>query len=91
MNKAAAYIENVQRLINDVFHTQLPSIESASREIAKALEYERNVFLFGTGHSHILAEELFFRAGGLVRIRPVLEDALMLHTSASKSSELQQL
>ncbi len=91
MNKAAAYIENIQRLINDVLHTQLPAIESASREIAKALEKERKVFLFGTGHSHILAEEMFFRAGGLVKIQPVLEDALMLHTSASKSSELQQL
>lgn len=91
MNKAAAYIENIQRLINEVLHTQLPAIESASREIAKALENEKKVFLFGTGHSHILAEEMFFRAGGLVKIQPVLEDALMLHTSASKSSELQQL
>ena len=84
MNKAAAYIENIQRLINDVLHTQLPAIESASREIAKAMENDKKVFLFGTGHSHILAEEMFFRAGGLVRIHPVLEDALMLHTSASK-------
>ena len=91
MNKAAAYIENIQKLINDVLHTQLSSIESASHEFASAIESDRKIFLFGTGHSHLLAEEMFFRAGGLVKLQPVLEDALMLHTSASKSAELQQL
>jgi len=91
MNKAAAYIENIQRLINEVMLTQLTSIESASREIAWAIEQDKNIFLFGTGHSHLLAEEMFFRAGGLVKLQPVLEEALMLHTSASKSAELQHL
>ncbi len=91
MNKAAAYIENVQKLIKEVLLTQLTSIESASHELARAIEQDRKVFLFGTGHSHLLAEEMFFRAGGLVKLHPVLEDALMLHTSASKSAELQQL
>lgn len=91
MNKAAAYIENIQKLINDVLHTQLTLIESAAHEIASAIEQERKIFLFGTGHSHMLAEEMFFRAGGLVNVQPILEDALMLHTSASKSAELQQL
>lgn len=91
MNKAAAYIENIQKLINEVLLTQLTSIESASREIASAIEQNKNIFLFGTGHSHMLAEEMFFRAGGLVKLQPVLEESLMLHNSASKSAELQQL
>jgi len=91
MNKAAAYIKNIQELINEVLLTQLTSIESAAREVAAAIEQDKKIFLFGTGHSHMLAEELFFRAGGLVKLQPVLEEALMLHTSASKSAELQQL
>ena len=36
----------------------------------------------GAGHSHMLAEELFYRAGGLVRVRPILFEGLMLHASA---------
>lgn len=91
MNKAAAYIENIQKLIDEVMLTQLTSIESASHEIALAIENSKKIFLFGTGHSHMLAEEMFFRAGGLVRVQPVLEESLMLHTSASKSAEIQQL
>ncbi len=91
MNKAAEYIENVQRLINTVLETQITSIESASRELASALTENRKVFLFGTGHSHILAEEMFFRAGGLVNLHPIFEDGLMMHSSASKSSGLEKL
>ncbi len=91
MNKAAAYVENIRKLIDDVLLTQLTSIESASRELALALEQGRRIFLFGSGHSHMLAEEMFFRAGGLVKVQPIFEESLMLHTSASKSSELQQL
>ena len=34
------------------------------------------VHVFGTGHSHLLAEELFYRAGGLAQINPILVDAL---------------
>ena len=36
----------------------------------------------GTGHSHMLAEEMFYRAGGLVRVRPILFEGLMMHASA---------
>lgn len=39
----------------------------------------------------MLAEELFYRAGGLVNIHPILETALMLHESASKSTEIERL
>ena len=91
MNKAAAYVENVRNIIDEVLLTQLDSIESASRELSLALQQGRRIFLFGTGHSHMLAEEMFFRAGGLVKVQPIFEEALMLHTSASKSAELQQL
>ena len=69
MNKAAAYIKNIQELINEVLLTQLTSIESAAREVAAAIEQDKKIFLFGTGHSHMLAEELFFRAGGLVKLQ----------------------
>ena len=34
----------------------------------------------------MLAEELFYRAGGLVKLHPVLEPPLMLHESASQST-----
>jgi uncharacterized phosphosugar-binding protein len=45
---------------------------------------------FGAGHSHMLSEELFCRAGGLGCVNAILEPALMPHSGADKSSRLEQ-
>lgn len=86
-----AYFANLQRLLDTIRKTQAAAMQQAAGCLAKALAAEKRIFAFGTGHSHMLALELFYRAGGLVRIYPVLESALMLHESASKSSALERL
>ncbi len=91
MKKALEYLENLNRILNEITENQLGAIEECSAAFAEALENDRSIFLFGTGHSHMLAEELFYRAGGLVKIQPVLETALMLHESAAKSTEIERL
>ncbi|MEE0980611.1 MAG: SIS domain-containing protein, partial [Acutalibacteraceae bacterium] len=84
MKKHIEYLDNLSRVLDEIREKQLDSIEKAGEAFAVALENGRNIFLFGTGHSHMLAEELFYRAGGLVKIQPVFEEDLMLHISASK-------
>lgn len=91
MNKPLEYLENLSRILDEIKEKQLSSIEKAAEAFAVALENDNNIFLFGTGHSHMLAEELFYRAGGLVKIQPVFEEDLMLHISASKSTEFERL
>ncbi len=91
MDKPLEYLRNVQTILNEIISTQTDAIEAAAAAFARTLENGHEIFLFGTGHSHMLAEELFYRAGGLVNIRPVLETALMLHESASKSTEMERL
>ena len=91
MSKSKEYLDNMRRVLDEIAETQLDAIDRCAEAFADALENGRNIFLFGTGHSHMLAEELFYRAGGLVRIRPVLETALMLHESASKSTQIERL
>lgn len=61
-------------------------IGQAADALARTLVSGRWVFVAGTGHSHLLALELFYRAGGLVRAVPILDEDLMLHRSASASS-----
>ena len=68
-----------------------PSIDEAADLLVGCLAHDGTVHAFGTGHSHMLAEELFYRAGGLVAVRPILVDALMLHTGAARSTELERL
>lgn len=58
--------------------------------IATALENEGWIYTSGTGHSHMLAEEIFYRAGGFARVIPILDPDLMLHKDASGSTEVER-
>lgn len=91
MAKHLEYIENIEKIIDRIKTDGEKSIENAADLFYNSIKNGNNIFLFGTGHSHMLAEELFYRAGGLVNIRPVLETSLMLHESASKSTQIERL
>lgn len=90
MNTIQKYINEIQRLIGEVSEKQADAIEKASVLVADALCGTGYVFTFGTGHSHILAEEIFYRAGGLAKVCPIFEDSLMLHRAAAMSSQLER-
>lgn len=91
MEKYLEYIETTEKIIKKIKNNSLPQIKQCAKLFCDATVNNRNIYLFGTGHSHMLAEELFYRAGGLVKIQPVLETALMLHESASKSTKIERL
>lgn len=86
MTSTSLYFTEITRLLSRVTETQSTAIEQAATLCADALCQNGFLFTFGTGHSHLLAEEIFYRAGGLARVCPILEDDLMLHRSASMSS-----
>ena len=90
MTKHLVYLRQLCALLDEIILTQTPAIEACAGAFADALERGGDIFLFGTGHSSLLAEELFYRAGGLVKLRPILDGALMLHESASKSTEAER-
>jgi len=84
--KSQEYLSRVCGLLSRAAETQLGAVNALARALADTLRTGKTAFLLGTGHSSLLAQELFYRAGGLVRIQPMLEGPLMLHESASKST-----
>ena len=90
MSKYVEYIDNVVEIINKIKTGGAASITQTAAAFKDALINGRCIYLFGTGHSHMLAEELFYRAGGLVKIQPILNEPLMLHESASESTEIER-
>lgn len=59
--------------------------EPMARAQAAIVETARRdglVYVFGTGHSHMLSEEVHFRAGGLALTVPILAGPTMLHEGA---------
>ena len=69
-----------------VFTSQRATIEQAAAWLGEALANDRWLYAFGTGHSHMLAEEIFYRAGGLAHAAPILDDLLMLHKQAIEAT-----
>lgn len=88
---ARSYLDEVLRLLREVRDGQAPAIARAAELVADTVEAGGLVHVFGTGHSHLLAEELFYRAGGLAQVNPILVDALMLHAGAARSTRLERL
>lgn len=70
--------------------TQLEVIHKAAAMIADCIAAGGLVHVFGCGHSQILAEEILYRAGGLVPINAMLELPLSLQ-EASKSTFFERL
>ncbi len=90
MTLAEKYLQTVKGQIEALGNSQVASVETAAGWFAEAISAGRLVYIFGTGHSHMLAEELFYRAGGLASIVPMLQPQLMLHESASASTQAER-
>lgn len=82
-----AGLEVVEKLRN----TQQASVEAAARLIANAFLAGKKFFASGSGHSHMLAEELYGRAGGLAFTVPILTTELTLTEHPTKSTYLERL
>lgn len=84
------YFQELEKVLKAIQETQMGAMESAAAACAESLKKNALIYTFGTGHSHILAEEIFYRAGGLAAIYPILEEPLML-THAARSSQMERL
>jgi Uncharacterized protein containing SIS (Sugar ISomerase) phosphosugar binding domain len=89
MNKE--YTGIIKGLIDEIDDTQGDLIEKVSTLCAEAVRKDKMLYLFGTGHSHMICEEPFYRAGGLVPVYPILEPSLMLHEGAYKSTLIERV
>ena len=85
------YNESVVDILRKIDETQSMKIKEAGEMIADALMSGNILHLFGAGHSHMLVEEGFYRAGGLVPVNPLFDSAVMLHGGATKSSAVERI
>jgi len=85
------YLELAANLVERLLDGEWPNIDRAADLVAESLARGGTIHAFGTGHSHVLAEELYYRAGGFVRVSPILFEGLMLHSSALLSTSLERM
>lgn len=85
------YFEKVTRLLNRIKDSQHTNMMKAGIILANTLEKDGLIHVFGCGHSHMISEELFYRAGGLVNVNAIFDTSIMLHEGAVKSSRVERM
>ncbi|MBM4761400.1 SIS domain-containing protein [Bacillus sp. B15-48] len=85
------YFYKLKNLLDLVETTEKEKIKAAATKLAASIQHNGIIHVFGCGHSHMIGEELFYRAGGLAPISPILIEDLMLHKGAVRSSKLEKM
>lgn len=86
------YITILQETIQKAWDEQKDIIGEAAKAVKTALTEKHSVFIFGCSHAGILAEEVFYRTGGLAVINPIFFPGFMLNTRPiTMTSQLERL
>ena len=85
------YIKNIVDVLTRIEAEEAHALSSASDAVAEAICRDGLIHVFGCGHSHLAALDAFYRAGGLACVSPVLDEDLMLHDGAAKSSRMEKM
>jgi uncharacterized phosphosugar-binding protein len=73
LTAALDYFTKVCKIIEKVSQTQQESIDKASHWIAESIGNGGVLHVYGSGHSHVVGEDLFYRAGGLAPVNAILD------------------
>jgi uncharacterized phosphosugar-binding protein len=84
------YLHAMQDLQTRVIESQLAMLDQVAGQMVATVRQSGRLFVFGTGHSHMLAEEAFYRAGGLAAAVPMFMSDLMLHQNPDLGSRLER-
>jgi uncharacterized phosphosugar-binding protein len=87
----APYYQTVMRLIAAIMQSQGDRLERAAQAVFESLRADGVFHVFGSGHSHSLAEEAYHRAGGLVPVNAIQEVFLTPLTPPGMSGQLERV
>ena len=85
------YLKSITAILNKIADTQSDKLSQASKLVSEVIKNDGIIYIFGCGHSHLIALDCFYRAGGLVNVSAMLDTDLMLHNGAAKSSKMEKI
>ena len=85
------YLESVTAILRQIEGEEVAALAAGADAVADVICRDGIVHVFGCGHSHLAALDTFYRAGGLACVSPVLDEDLMLHDGAAKSSRMEKM
>jgi len=86
------YLEAVTELMRRIHDTQGAAIDGAAHLLADQVAADRLIHVYAPGgHSNLAAQEIFFRAGGLMHVSAILDSGTMLSDGALRSMAIERL
>lgn len=85
-----AYASSLHTLIDELLIDESDRIDEIARLIATSIADDGILHVFGSGHSSLLAQEIFHRAGGLVPVNAMLDVNLTIFGTA-RATEVERL
>lgn len=90
INAVDLYLQAISELQKRVVDSQRATFLEIAQKMADVTRRDQRIFIFGTGHSHLMAEEGFYRAGGFANVIPMLSEHFMLHNLPALGSRLER-
>ncbi|MFT8362310.1 MAG: SIS domain-containing protein [Sporolactobacillus sp.] len=72
------YINKVKKILDTVATSEEKNIDKAIKLIVNANMKKHSIYIFGASHAGILAEEMYYRAGGMMTINAIFAREVML-------------
>jgi len=87
----AAYLDRTHDLMRAILEAERDSLDRAAARLADQIAADRLVHVFGPGgHSNLAAQEIFFRAGGLMHVSAILDEGTLLSNGALRSMAIER-
>lgn len=78
-NYQREYLDKIVAGLEDIYETQHEAIAKCAEIIADKIAEDGLLYVFGSGgHSNMMAEEMFHRAGGLACVSPIFADGIKI-------------
>ena len=84
------YRDQIVGILDKMLDSEAAAFDAARDAVATALAADHLVYVAGSGHSHLVAEEAFYRAGGIAAAQAILDPDLMLHLGAHRSTLIER-
>ncbi len=85
------YFEVMREVVEDVLSTQEANIMKAAEILTNTTQNNGIIHLFGSGHSSLIAEDVFWRAATLANVHAIFESAVAGINEVTKTSKIEKL
>lgn len=86
------YFNSINTILTGIMNEQEGKLDEAATLMEAAVESGSSLYLFGASHAGIVAEDAFYRAGGLALYNPIFSPSLMLNVEPiTLTSKLERL